>query len=262
MSTNDKLADALRLIGRMRDALDTSISLRADGGNSAISGEATAFLAAHAASLAAPPAQGERVIDAVRDVMHEVFKYADIAAPLRGPPMTQDESLPVRKAAAAQDKIIRDMLYALAAPQPAPAPVQVDAVPRCPKCGYTYEDCLIHWDHRLCGEPDPSAAAQPPAPGEAELPALPARFMEFLPAVIAKEMRDYARTAIAALAQRRVDLEQFRGAVSLLHLTCRRRLRDVRKGVFPAHYLPIFEQDLAQASALLDLIDSQQESRK
>lgn len=59
-----------------------------------------------------------------------------------------------------------------------------------------------------------------------------------------------------------VDLEQFRGAVSLLHLTCRRRLRDVRKGVFPAHYLPIFEQDLAQASALLDLIASQQESRK
>lgn len=31
-------------------------------------------------------------------------------------------------------------------------------VPRCPKCGYTREDCLILGDHRLCGEPWPPAA--------------------------------------------------------------------------------------------------------
>lgn len=28
--------------------------------------------------------------------------------------------------------------------------------PSCPKCGYTYQDCLTHLDHHLCGEPDPA----------------------------------------------------------------------------------------------------------
>jgi hypothetical protein len=27
--------------------------------------------------------------------------------------------------------------------------------PRCPKCGYSYEDCRTHMDHHLCGEPEP-----------------------------------------------------------------------------------------------------------
>ena len=32
--------------------------------------------------------------------------------------------------------------------------------PHCPKCGYTYTDCLTHLDHALCGEPDPPVAAE------------------------------------------------------------------------------------------------------
>ena len=31
---------------------------------------------------------------------------------------------------------------------------------RCRKCGYTYEDCRIHMDHHLCGEPEPKAREQ------------------------------------------------------------------------------------------------------
>jgi len=308
MTTNDKLADALDFLACAPDA-----------------------------SLAAPPAQGE--LDEWTDRLMEV---CDAVA---------DETGWIRLA---DGRVFgsRELFCAITAkfaPQPAPAPVQVDAVPRCPKCGYTYEDCLIHWDHRLCGEPDPSAAAQPPAPGEAELPPLPNPQVPFIgcdPSLTdvrvlvnwyKRGATAYARAAIAALAQQpqqvdvvnllryltarlsygtgelvhpeelptvrgfhrsvweaadaleaehhrlaliaangdstappeaqqrvpdAVDLEQFRGAVSLLHLTCRRRIRDVRKGVFPAHYLPVFEQDLAQASALLDLIASQQESRK
>lgn len=33
-------------------------------------------------------------------------------------------------------------------------------VPRCPKCGYTYEDCRFHMDHHLCGEPTPAKSYQ------------------------------------------------------------------------------------------------------
>jgi hypothetical protein len=33
-----------------------------------------------------------------------------------------------------------------------------DDPPRCPKCGYTNEDCRTHMDHHLCGLPDPPAA--------------------------------------------------------------------------------------------------------
>lgn len=67
------------------------------------------------------PAELGGVEDQVQSIMHEVFKYADIAAPLRGPPMTQDESLPVRRAALAQDRVIRDKLYALSTPRAAEA---------------------------------------------------------------------------------------------------------------------------------------------
>ena len=31
-------------------------------------------------------------------------------------------------------------------------------VPRCPKCSYTYQDCLRHMDHNLCGEEAPASA--------------------------------------------------------------------------------------------------------
>jgi hypothetical protein len=31
----------------------------------------------------------------------------------------------------------------------------VAAPERCPKCGYSYEDCQTHLDHSLCGEPTP-----------------------------------------------------------------------------------------------------------
>jgi hypothetical protein len=37
--------------------------------------------------------------------------------------------------------------------------------PRCPKCGYTYEDCRFHMDHHLCGEPEPPPAPAPPSDG-------------------------------------------------------------------------------------------------
>lgn len=43
--------------------------------------------------------------------------------------------------------------------EPDSAPEQVEP-PRCPKCGYTNEDCLIHMDHHLCGEPTPSAKGE------------------------------------------------------------------------------------------------------
>ena len=44
--------------------------------------------------------------------------------------------------------------------------------PRCPKCGYTYEDCVAHGDHHLCGETDPprcdsDTQQRPPEPGAA-----------------------------------------------------------------------------------------------
>ena len=31
----------------------------------------------------------------------------------------------------------------------------IDNHPRCPNCGYTYCDCQIQGDHRLCGHPTP-----------------------------------------------------------------------------------------------------------
>jgi hypothetical protein len=38
-----------------------------------------------------------------------------------------------------------------------------EAHPRCKKCGYTYCDCLLQGDHRLCGEPDPAKPKPDPA---------------------------------------------------------------------------------------------------
>jgi hypothetical protein len=127
MTNSNKLADALDCF--RSPMLDAALSFH-NSQVSAIAYSIAAGVDAVAKKLrehdAQPAPDSPEVIDAVRDVMHEVFKYADIAAPLRGPPMTQEESAPVRKAAAGQDKVIRNMLYALAAPQPAPAPVQVD----------------------------------------------------------------------------------------------------------------------------------------
>jgi hypothetical protein len=163
------------------------------------------------------------------------------------------------------------------APQPAPAPVQVGTVYAVPT-GVPSEDGK-HETYTIHDAPVPMAdnwklhTAHPHAPaadGAGELVQLERYEYSDMCDCMAVDPSgewvkyDDARAAIAALRQPvpdAVDLEQFRGAVSLLHLTCRRRIRDVRKGVFPAHYLSVFEQDLAQASALLDLIASQQESR-
>lgn len=44
--------------------------------------------------------------------------------------------------------------YVVAAPSD--ASVSLGEAPRCPKCGYSYDDCRLHMDHNLCGEPTPS----------------------------------------------------------------------------------------------------------
>lgn len=55
----------------------------------------------------------ENTTDLVQSIMLEVFKYADLVAPLSGPPMTQAESLPIRQAAFAQDRVLRSKLFDL-----------------------------------------------------------------------------------------------------------------------------------------------------
>lgn len=40
--------------------------------------------------------------------------------------------------------------------------------PRCPNCGYTAEDCAIHMDHYLCGEPTPPSLAPSLSPATAK----------------------------------------------------------------------------------------------
>lgn len=152
---------------------------------------------------------------------------------------------------------LRMIREARAAQPPAPAPVQVE----------NYRDAyegaredLLDWKRRaLRAEATLRTlgytgidASQPPAPGEAELPPLPEPAIydrgRFGVCYSADQMLDYARAAIAALAQQRVDLEQFREPVMFWRETY------VRLG------MPVSK--IAKAQHLIGLIDQQQEARK
>lgn len=76
--------------------------------------------------------------------------------------------------------------------------------PRCPKCGYSAEDCYIHGDHHLCGAPHPEA----PGPDAGGLEAL-----DFLERAATDRTRSYSTVdVLVASANLRTALSAPRAA--------------------------------------------------
>lgn len=305
MSTNDKLADALRGLIKHVDRETCRHEVTHRGGaiwticdacgmkwaddqggfvpytDAAAVAEAREALAAHAASIAAPPAQGEwqpietAPKDGTRVLLSwdgtRVGYYLDNSAssrPWEGWKVPSLEPWP-------KDQPIAWMPMpapATAAPRPAPAPVQVDDWWRVEVSDIAGQIVAIELDTlsgREIGEHEEAVireaidhlrgfigdSAQPPAPGEAVLPPpsvkrAPWRYGESI-TIKGLYSESEVRAAIAALAQQRVpdaiDLAQFRPAVRVWKQDCAAWGDN---------------EGEAMAERLLALIDQQQEARK